>query len=266
MAYVVGFFVDDIEGWKTQKEVVTREATVIPERSSCSHVNLENCRSNNPKFCSECGIKTRVIPEEKISEVKKTVFTGYKNDIFPYKQCGCFDCYECFDHNCQNCVTCPCQKCKIHSVCKKNLLECDCIKCNDRCKRGECHGNKYKTVDSYNCKVDCQFSSGTIDIWEYPELWKMESYFDEEQEAYICGHYGKDCSDCKQKYYENLKVYYLKEGYRLAYVDSSFCILYEVSTYSIDVDDELITFRQNLLKYCERNEIKGNFEVRYIPF
>ena len=58
MAYIAGFFVDDVESWKVYEDTIIQHRKEIPEYESCRHVTMEQCKNETPKFCPECGIKT----------------------------------------------------------------------------------------------------------------------------------------------------------------------------------------------------------------
>ncbi len=255
MAYVAGFFVDDIESWKIYEDTITRQRKEIPESESCKHMTIEQCKSENPKFCPECGTKTRVIPAKIIEEIKNKTFVRYKNNIFHSKKeksCGCFDCEDC--KNCKDCEICPCQKCKYCPNCQNNLFECRCQPCTPSCVRGKC------------IKRRCDFND--LPICKYPDLSDYKEYTGEYG---ICSHYAGQCSKCLRKYYENLKGYFLKDGYKLVYVDNSFCILYTCLVklkidIGVEIDDELLNFRQSVSDFAIKHEIEGDFEVRYIHF
>ena len=99
-------------------------------------------------------------------------------------------------------------------------------------------------------------------------IFRPESYV---EEGYICTHYGGDCYNCLQEYYENpLKGYNLKEEFTLVYADYNYCILYDVElkeqTTGVILDDDLLAFRLRVLDFCSRHNIKGEFEIRYIHF
>ena len=248
--YVIGFFVDDVKSWRVWEDVIERERTVLPCKPSCCHVTMENCESRNPKFCPECGVKTCVIKEKVLEEIKKTELVGYKNDIFHSKKtnpCGCFDCLECID--CKDCLTCACKKCKIHSYCENNLLECGCRHYSDECIPGHCHRRPNNPG-----RNGCDFSDGCVEVCKYPDLSKNSSY---------------DSSAS----YKNLKGYYLKSGFKLVYIEYRFCILYKVekinekiyaTTKGVELDEEVFIFRKNVIHFAEQNGIEGTFEVKYL--
>ena len=78
MAFVTGLFINNPKELEWEEKIVTRSETSVPEHPSCNHVSMEQCKSGNPKFCPECGIRLRVLSEEVVPEISKTI---YKNNI-----------------------------------------------------------------------------------------------------------------------------------------------------------------------------------------
>ena len=194
------------------------------------------------------------MPAKVIEEIKEKRFVGYKNNIFHSKEeknCGCFGCEDC--KNCKECETCPCQKCKYCSKCNENFLQCQCNRCKE-CIKGKCP-NRYCIFNNIICK--------------YPDLSNYKEYTGEYG---ICYHRTQNNCDCLEKYYENLKGYFLKDGYKLVCVDYSFCILYNCKVVDlkteigVEIDDDLLSFRQSVSDFAVKYEIEGQFEVRYIRF
>lgn len=222
MAYIVGFFVEEIEEWLVKEEKVLRKASTIPSKPSCSHLSLEMCKARTPKYCPDCGTRSYVVSEEILPEIKEYVISGYKNNLFDEKNC----------------------------LCQGNDR---CLNCN-RKKHSKYRGNRKYDNDS-----------------EFVNLSNPKYYFDEDEEPFYCTHYGVSCFECLERYFKNLKCYYLKDGYELSYIEGNFWIWYDLIIHEfvsedviIDIDDDMLEFRKKLLEWCKNNGIKGKFQIKYI--
>lgn len=230
MAYVTGLFIYNVDEWLIKEERIVRKASVIPARPSCKHIELETkglkLKKDTPNYCPECGVKTSVIPEEKITEIKEKVFLGkYMNDLF----------------NQNNCL---CEGAK------------DCLNCRYKCSCGPADGCPY-------CKNGEHYPI-------YDERPEYINLFDNESYPELCRHYRGPCKKCVEDYFRDLKCYYLKGGYKLSYVHGHFFIPYNIifkndceDNKVIDIDTDLLYFRQKILEYCEINGIVGDFSVKY---
>jgi len=161
-AYIlIGFFIDSIDELEKLKiydiEKVNEET---PSHNSCQHLPDEVYRSRSQRYCSECGVKIKIILGS--PAIYRNVFIGYNPELFgdkliPTKRCKCALCNMCECVECQDdCSKCKCTKCKMCYMCEKDILDCVCriSHVDKRCKPNIpdiCDVNNYYDITTKEC-------------------------------------------------------------------------------------------------------------------
>ena len=256
---IAGFFIskEDIEKLRIYEDILVQQ--VILPRNSCSHLLDENYMKGSPKYCSECGTKTYIIPGKPAVYEKELV--GYYNDFFHPKslviekcKCekGCDECkYNCelmkFCDGCREKIAnCKCSSCMpTCNKCLEKFITCKCLSSEPLiCKRGECKRTG---------RNKCDLGDSNIITKGYPDLSRMNSYIEE------CSHYKK----CKCKSYKN--HYILRNNAQLSCINENlFVISYDIDKNLIWVDNDMLDFKNVGESFLKEFNIKSYFEIRLI--
>jgi len=228
MAIVIGFFIDENELDKFK--IYRTKKIVCPSYNSCGHLPDSAYSKNDQKYCPECGVKIYRTPEKIFEHVE---LIGYKDDLFHSKEfnpCPCLDCKDCYDKNCRDCLKCNCG----------------------------------------NCRIDTYYK----ELRDYPDITRFDNYYSD-------GDYEKFYGNTKINEWNNVVYeefchfpgFYLGAGYtgyKLISVEGEICILYKSLLQSknnnIDLDNELINFKNKMDELSIQYNITGETSIRFLKF